>query len=289
MRRRSKVLVVAGVLTGLAALVATALWSGQRTLVYFPDATDVPPTEELLPDLQGARDVVLRTSDDLELRASYVPTDPACGVTVLLTPGNGGNRAGRTSLVRGLAERGLGVLAVDYRGYGGNPGSPSETGTRRDARAAYDFLTRDEGVDPARLLFFGESLGAAVATDLAAEHPPGAVLLRSPFRSLAAMARAVYGASPGPLLRDEYAVTDAVARLGATAPGIPLTVVLGDADTIVPAGQSQEVAAAAREAGLDVDEVVLPGADHNEPDLVHGPEVIAAAGALATRIGDDCS
>ncbi|MDP3967348.1 MAG: alpha/beta fold hydrolase [Nocardioides sp.] len=284
-----KILVVAGVLTGLAALVATALWSGQRTLVYFPDATDVPPTEELLPDLPGARDVVLRTSDDLDLRASYVPAGPECEVTVLLTPGNGGNRAGRTALVRGLAEQGLGVLAVDYRGYGGNPGSPSEAGTRRDARAAYAFLTRDEGIAPARLLYFGESLGGAVAADLAAEHPPGAVLLRSPFTSLAAMARAVYGAPTGPLLRDEYVVTDAVGRFGAAAPGTPFTVVLGDADAIVPATQSREVAAAGRDAGLDVDEVVLPGADHNEPVLVHGPEVLDAAAALADRIGGDCS
>lgn len=280
---------LSGVLTGLAALVAGGLWAGQRSLVYLPDRSPVPPTEQLLPGLAGARDVVLHTADDLGLRASYVPADPACGVTVLLTPGNGGNRADRTDLVRGLAELGLGVLAVDYRGYGGNPGSPSEAGTRRDARAAYTFLTRDEGVDRARLLYFGESLGGAVAADLAAEHPPGAVLLRSPFTSLAAMARAVYGVPTGPLLRDEYAVSDAVRRLGAAAPGTPLTVVLGDADTIVPAAQSREVAAAGREAGLEVSEVALPGADHNEPVLVHGPEVLGAAAALAEWIGDDCS
>lgn len=282
-------LVLAGVVTGLAALVAGGLWAGQRSLVYFPDRTAVPPTEELLPGLAGARDVVLRTSDDLDLRASYVPADPVCGVTVLLTPGNGGSRAGRTDLVRGLAGQGLGVLAVDYRGYGGNPGSPSETGTRRDARAAYDFLTRDEGIDSDRLLYFGESLGGAVATDLAAEHPPGALLLRSPFASLAAMARSAYGVPAGPVLRDEYDVVGAVRRLGAVAPGTPLTVVLGDADAIVPASQSREVASAGRAAGLAVDEVVLAGADHNEPVLVHGPEVLAAAAALAERIGDDCS
>ena len=276
---------LAGVLTGLAALVAGGLWVGQRSLVYFPDRATVPPTEELLPDLAGARDVVLHTSDDLDLRASYVPADPACGVTVLLTPGNGGNRAGRTELVRGLAGQGLGVLAVDYRGYGGNPGNPSEAGTRRDARAAYAFLTRDEGLEPGRLLFFGESLGGAVAADLAAEHPPGAVLLRSPFASLAAMARSAYGVPAGPVLRDEYDVVGAVRRLGEQASGLPLTVVVAEADTIVPATQSREVASAGRAAGLEVEEVSLPGVGHNDARAVHGPEVVAAVAALAGRLG----
>src|ERR1700752_2785910 len=108
--------------------VMTILWAVQRRLIYFPDAAEVPPAAEVLP---GARDVTLHTADGLELGAWFVPADgPSKGapVAVLVAPGNGGNRAGRVGLALELSRRGLAVLLMDYRGYGGNPGSPSEEG-----------------------------------------------------------------------------------------------------------------------------------------------------------------
>ncbi len=270
-------------------LGAAAVWFGQRSLVYFPDRTEVPPTADLLAGsgVEG-RDVTLRTSDGLELRASYVGADPACGYTVLVTPGNGGNRASRMPLVSGLAELGLGVLALDYRGYGGNPGRPSEDGTRQDARAARDFLLDEAGVPPERLVLFGESLGAAVAADLAAEHPPAALLLRSPFTSLGAMARANYGIPAGPVLRDDYDVLAAVRQLGEQAPETPVAVVLGTADGIVPPSQSREVADAAEAAGLAVRRTELDGLGHNDADLVHGPATLDAVRRLVAAAGGSC-
>ncbi len=95
-------------------------------MIYLPDRARPPSAATVLP---GARDVVLRTDDGLELGAWYVPArGPDRGVAVLVVPGNAGNRAARASLAARLSAEGLAVLLVDYRGYGGNPGSPSEDG-----------------------------------------------------------------------------------------------------------------------------------------------------------------
>ncbi len=257
----------AAVPLALLGLVTLALWLVQRSLIYFPDTGRPPSAATVLP---GGQDVRLRTSDGLELAAWYVPA-PEAGVTVLVAPGNGGNRAGRADLGRVLADAWHGVLLLDYRGYGGNPGSPSEEGLARDVRAARDFLLGEAGVPEDRLVYLGESLGAAVAAELAAEHRPAGLLLRSPFTSLADAGRAAYRVPVGWLLRDTFAVEEAMGRVEA-----PVAVVLGDADSIVPPAQSRAVARAAREAGSEVHEAVVAGAEHNDPRLVHGPEVLAA-------------
>ena len=97
------------------------------------------------------------------------------------------------------------MLLFDYRGYGGNPGSPSEEGLARDVRAARQFLT-DEGVPGERLLYYGESLGAAVVAELATEHSPAGLVLRSPFTDLASVGQIHYPFLPvRALLKDRFA------------------------------------------------------------------------------------
>lgn len=263
---------IAGIVAGVLAVITGLAWVFQRQLIYFPDRGSVPPADSIV---DGGRDVTLRTSDDLDLAAWYVPAATDCQVTVLVAPGNGGNRWGRAELMQGLHARGFGVLLLDYRGYGGNPGRPSEDGLRRDARAAHAFLTETEGLASQDLVYFGESLGSAVVADLAREHPPAAMLLRSPFTALADAARANYGVPVGWLLRDHYRVREAIVEHPHR-----LAVVYGDRDSIVPADQSRDVAEAARQAGGDVREVEVLGADHNDAELVHGPEVVDALVAL---------
>src|SRR5688500_18724455 len=116
--------------------VIGVLWAMQRNLIYFPDADPVPPADQVI---EGARDVTLHTEDGLALGAWFVPAQgntPPVPMAVLVAPGNGGNRAGRAGFAHELSVRGLAVLLVDYRGYGGNPGSPSEEGLAADAVAA---------------------------------------------------------------------------------------------------------------------------------------------------------
>ena len=176
-----------------------------------------------------------------------------------------------------LAARGFGVLVLEYRGYGGNPGSPTEEGLAADAVAAREFLDA-QGLTGREIFYYGESLGGGVVTMLAASHPPGGLLLRSPFVDLAAAAAVHYPFLPvRAMLRDEFPVRDTVARLT-----VPVTVVYGAADSIIPPDQSREVAAAAGERGLAV---AVPGADHNDPALLDGPALLDAVVALADRAG----
>ena len=234
----------------------------QRRLTYFPDRTAPAPAT-------GVHDVILTTSDGLRLTAWQVEPSTKDGTAVLVAPGNGGNRAGRLPLARELAAEGLTVLLLDYRGYGGNPGTPSEVGLGRDVRAAWDHLT--QAFD--RIILFGESLGAAVVTRLATDVTPHGVVLRSPFESLVAVGRAHYPFLPvGTLLRDKYPVAELVPRIQA-----PTIVVYGTRDTVVPAAQSRKVADAA--GGL-VDTIGVDGADHNDAVLCAGAVVVDAGQRL---------
>ena len=168
------------------------------------------------------------------------------------------------------------MLLFDYRGYGGNPGHPSEDGLALDARAAYRFLIEDEGVEHKRLIYFGESLGAAVVSELATEHPPGGLLLRSPFTSLADVGRVHYPFLPvGALLRDRYPVIDHVRHVD-----VPVTVLYGTRDSIVPPELSRAVAEAAPGHAT----VVTIDANHNDAALLDGTDLIAAVVDLAERI-----
>src|SRR6266568_2512684 len=229
----------------IIALLLVLIWGLQRRLIYLPAGTVVSPAAA---GLHGARDVVLETSDGLKLGAWFVPAAaPSRGMAVLVANGNAGNRAGRAPLARALSERGLAVLLFDYRGYGGNPGSPSERGLARDVGAAHRFLVHDAGVPGDRLVYYGESLGAAVVVELATEHPPAGLVLRSPFVDLAAVKS-------------------------------PVTVVYGTRDSIVPAEQSRTVAEAAPALRQLL---AVKGADHNDPVLFPGNQLINAVVALA--------
>jgi fermentation-respiration switch protein FrsA (DUF1100 family) len=247
----------------------------QRRLIYrpFPAAPSWP--DEVLP---GAREVTLHTADGLELGGWFVPAgEPDRAMAVLVANGNAGNRSLRAPLARALARRGLAVLLFDYRGYGGNPGRPSEAGLALDARAARGFLVERCGVPRARLLYYGESLGAAVVVELATEHPPGGLALRSPFTDLASVGRIHYPFLPvRTLLCDRYRLVEHLARVK-----VPTTVVYGSRDSIVPPAQSRAVADAAR-GPTRVREI--RGADHNDLALLHGKELIAAIVELTDRV-----
>jgi hypothetical protein len=259
----------------VAALLLTALWVFQRQLIYFPHPAEVGRASAVLP---GAREVTLKTTDGLELGAWFIPaggTDR--GLTVLVANGNAGNRSMRAPLAAALARAGLSVLLFDYRGFGGNPGTPTEEGLAQDARAAHRFLLDDTGVQPDRILYYGESLGAAVVTRLATEHPPAGLVLRSPFVDLASVGRVHFPFLPvQALLKDRYPLANLLTRVS-----VPTTVVYGTRDSIVPPDQSRAVAAAA--AGL-TRVVAIEGADHNDRVLLDGAQLIGAVVELADRV-----
>jgi len=251
------------VLIGLAVVVTivAVVFTFQRKLVFFPSPGPLPSADEVMP---GGRDVRLVTADSLLLDGWHfeLPDAPA---TVVVFPGNGGNRLGRVPLARELTARGLSVLLFDYRGYGGNPGKPSEEGLAMDARAALDLIDGP-------VIYFGESLGAAVAVELATYRAPLGMVLRSPFTSLAAAGSHHYPWLPVKmLLLDKFPVAELV-----SAVDVPMVVVLGTADSIVPPAQSREVATAARARLVEV-----AGADHNDEVLLSGSQVVDAVVSLS--------
>jgi hypothetical protein len=259
MSRRSWVVTVV-LLIALLAAGPVGLWLSQRRLIYFPTRL-VPPVEAVLP---GWEEVMLTTDDGLALGAWFQPPASSAPV-VMVFGGNAGNRTDRTPLGAALADAGFGVLLVDYRGYGSNPGSPTEAGLALDARAARRYV--DERAPGHSICYFGESLGAAVAVGLAVEMPPDALILRSPFTSLADVARVHYSYLPvGMLLWDRF---PSLERIGSI--DVPLLVIAGSADSIVPVEQSRAIyQAAADPVGL----LVIDGADHNDFKLLAGAEVV---------------
>lgn len=259
---------VIGLVAVIVVVVALA-YVFQRRLIYLPSDGPVPPAGEVLP---GARDVTLTTADGLTLGAWYVPaTGRDLGYTVLVANGNGGDREHRSALAAALRNAGLSVLLFDYRGYGGNPGDPSEDGLALDVRAARDYLL--ERTPQHRLVYFGDSIGGGVVTELAVAHPPAALVLRSPFTELADTAAEHYPFLPVRLLlRDRFPVVEHVRRIH-----VPTLVVYGSADSIVPPVQSRAVADAA--AG-PVTVVEIAGADHNDPALLSGSRVVGAVVGL---------
>jgi len=254
-----------GVLAALFVLLAALAWFFQRRMIYFPLGQSVPPASAVL---GGASEVAFETEDGLLLHGWYVPAEGGTArATVLVFNGNAGNRSYRAPLAAALARRGHSVLLFDYRGYGGNPGRPSERGLLADGRAARAWLESRPGMDGRRLVFFGESLGAAVALAEAVERPPAALVLRSPFTSLTDVGRRHYPFLPVRwLLADRYPSIERIAGLDC-----PLLVIAGERDRIVPPGQSRalfEAAPSRRKRFLS-----LPGG-HNDLALLAGDRMI---------------
>jgi uncharacterized protein len=257
---------VASLLGGMAALMAT-LWLLQRQLIYLPSGPVLSPTEVGLDEVEEVR---IQTADGVSLSGWFVPaaTSEPVGAVIVFN-GNAGNRSFRAPLAAALAAAHLDVLLFDYRGYGGNLGTPSEQGLLADARAVHAWMKVRTSAGPDRMLYVGESLGAGVAAALALEEPPRALVLRSPFTSLADVGQFHYPFLPvRALLRDHFSVVDHVARYEG-----PLLVVAGEADAIVPSAQSRRVVQAA--AGLSRF-VLIPDADHNDRALLDGPQLLSA-------------
>ncbi len=238
----------------------------QRRLTYLP-TQQVPPASSVL---ERVEEVTYPTGDGLELTGWFVaPSRRARRSSVIVAPGNGGNRALRAPLARSLADAGMATLLVEYRGYGGNPGSPHEEGLHEDLTAARRYLAARPEVDEQRVVLLGESLGAAVVVRSAVEGPPAAVVLRSPFTSLADVASHHYPFLPvRALLRERYPTIERIAELH-----VPLLVVAGGDDRIVPLEQSRRVFETAPGPKRFV---AVPGAGHNDVAVTSGDELVEA-------------
>jgi hypothetical protein len=230
-------LVLIGVLTYLAVVVGAYLFYDR--LLYHPTG-DMAMT----PQEAGLRyeEINFRAADGVWLNGWYIPSREKDSMAVLFFHGNAGNISYRLESARVFNRIGADVFLFDYRGYGKSRGKPSEEGLYWDGRAALDVLLR-KGYDLSRIVFFGRSLGGAVAAKLATEQTPAALILESTFTSLADI-----GGRYFPFLPAQYIVGDAFdTRSCLEKVNCPVLVVHSQDDEIIPYRYGEALFEAARE------------------------------------------
>jgi hypothetical protein len=212
----------------------------------------------------GAQDVWLDTSDGVRIHGWRIAVDDESALVTLYFHGNAGNISHRIDHITAITAAGSHLLMVDYRGYGKSEGSPSEEGVYRDADAAYRYV-REQGYTPEQIVVHGESLGTAVAVDLAAREPCAGVVLEAPFPSASAVARYVLPVL-GPLIARGLETGDKIRGVHA-----PVLIIHGDNDTVIPYELGREVFDAANEPKQLW---TLEGAGHNDIVQVAGERYV---------------
>ncbi len=220
--------------------IALFLFLFQGRLLYLPH---VPGRGiEATPDRYGLpwEEVWLETEDGERLHGWWIPATDATR-TVLIFHGNAGNISHRMETLRIWHELGWNALIFDYRGYGRSSGRPTEKGTYRDADAAWRHLTEDRGLDPARIILFGRSLGGAVAAELAPRVNPAGLVVESTFTSLPELGAELYRWLPVRLLaRMRYPTLERVSEFKG-----PVLVIHSRDDEIIPFHHGERIHAAA--------------------------------------------
>jgi pimeloyl-ACP methyl ester carboxylesterase len=253
---------IAGVLAlTLAVLAIYAAWPHiARALVFMPNSSADHASDpgHVYPS-SGARSISIPSPGGLYLHGWWFPArGRPCG-TALYLYGNKGNLASRGDIADALAKHRLNVLLLDYRGYGGSPGTPTEAGLYQDARNAYRWLREAQKVPPEQILLMGHSIGAALATGVAADEPVAGLVLLSPFSSFPGATRAQLPWAPG-------RITDWGGHRFPAAQDIslvtaPVLAIRGTEDAFTSRADAHRVFAAAGGPATWVD---VEGAGHND-------------------------
>ena len=254
-------MIIALAIVVLVVGLLTLIWWRQERILFQP-----PPFDESI--VESGR--VSYDALDGQRLAGFIVGDPshAPGV-VLCFHGNADLAVWQLAWARQLSRHTrFAVFLAEYRGYMSLGGIPTYATTKLDARAAYDHLRITLGVDRSRIVYFGHSLGSAIATELAEIHPPSVLLLQSPFSSARAMARLIVTApivlAWRAISRIHFDTVVAVSQLD-----VPVSVAHGQRDRIVPFRMGLEVYQAAKRKG---EMLVVETAGHNDVAEVAGAE-----------------
>lgn len=216
------------------------LYINQSNMIYFP------VNERPDPAIFGAHDVdivTVTTEDGLELEGWYKPALSDDKPVMIVFHGNAGHIGYRGQFLKYFGDLGMGVLLAEYRGYGGNPGKPSERGLYKDARAYLDFLIDRQNISKQRIILYGESLGTGVAVQMAFENPAdqsdqryASLILEAPYTSLVDVAQKHYSYIPflDRLIQDKYE-----SDIKIDAIETPLLVLIAGRDNVIPNGLSE--------------------------------------------------
>ncbi len=240
----------------------------EKRLIFHPDKSN----DHTTPDAYGIQydDVTFRTEDGLNLNGWFVPGKkplPDADLhTLLWFHGNSGNINRRLDNIKMLHDRvPVNVFIFDYRQYGKSEGKISEQGTYIDARAALAYLHSRNDINNEKIIFFGRSLGSAVAVELAVQEKCRALILETPFTSIKEMGKKLYPFLPFTFfLRTKY---DSLSRIGDIK--VSTLIMHGDKDELVPIEQGKML----YEKANDPKEFyTIPGAMHNDTHIVGGEE-----------------
>ncbi len=234
---------IIALVVGAYLVLVAAMYVFQRELLYMPDNRLPDPQASSVPEM---REVKLKTADELEL-ISWYRGAASDHPTIVYFHGNGGNVSYRAFRIHPYLDRGYGLLLVEYRGYGGNPGTPTERGLYEDGRAAMAFIA-NEGVPANNVVLYGESLGGSIAVQVAAEQgraseAVGALVLEAPLSSVTDVAAYHYPLVPVRwLLKDRFESMDKIDDVAA-----PVFIAHGENDKVVPIRFARSLFEAAKE------------------------------------------
>ena len=246
----------------------------ERMFVYFP-ATEL----EGNPSLLGLeyQDLEILAEDGVRLHGWFVPR-PGAPHTLLILHGNGGNIGHRLGWIRLLHELNVHVMIIDYRGYGRSAGKPFEKGLYLDALAAYGWWKRERAGSGGKLILIGESLGGAVAVDLATRVPVDGLVLQATFTKAWDMAKTIM---PVGLLQPLMGVRfDSASKVRGI--GCPKLFILGNQDEVVPFRLGRKLYEL---AALPKEFYEVPGAGHNDLVDTAGVEYLNRLRSFLEKIG----
>lgn len=247
-----------------------------KGMIFFPE-----PLISITPRNAGLafEDIYFTTSDGVRLNGWLVPTAGAA-ITMLWFHGNAGNLSDRVDQLRLIHDRlRVNVFMIDYREYGRSEGEVSEEGTYLDAQAALDYLRMRPDMKGQKIVYYGQSLGAAVAVELARNATPNGLILEAPFLSVQAMAKAAMPYLPiGALMTTKYDSRSKIADIHA-----PLLILHGNQDEIVPYEQGKRLFAAAHEPKSFY---TIPGSHHNDTYAVGGEAYFHAIRDFLASVGE---
>ncbi len=272
--------IVLGIVLGLAVMAAIIWTQIEKRYLFFP-TKDIAYTPAQL-GLQY-EEVIFHNEDGTQLHGWYVPGET--DLTWLWFHGNGGNISHRVDEVALVHHRlGVNQFIFDYQGYGRSQGRPTEQGTYRDARAALEYLRARPDVESDRIVYFGRSLGSAIAVELASSRPPLAMVLVSPFASVSDMALLTIPSFLPVrwpvqwLVRNRY---DSLASIGRVER--PLLILHGERDEIVPVSQGRKLFEAANSPKQFR---LLAGAGHNDTYSTGGAAYWDALAEFTAGLGE---
>lgn len=219
-------------------VLTVVLYIFQRNLIYYPDKTYAKPTDV---GLSNVEEVNLTTPDNAKLINWYAKAKPG-NPTLLYFHGNAGNLANRKDRIALYQSHGLGIMMASYRGYSGGKGNPTEKDIIQDGLQVYDWLV-SSGVSPENIILYGESLGTGVAVQVASQRKTKAVILETPYASLAEIGANHYPYLPVHLLMtDRFESITFIKNINA-----PLLILHGWQDRTIPLQSAKKLFEAANQ------------------------------------------